>query len=57
MTPACRPFFHYFAPAALLELGLTRLTTLKAFRQYATTMVISIQKPEPMSRLEETGLL
>lgn len=55
--PACRPFFHYFAPAALLELGITRLTTLKAFRQYSATMVISIQKPQPMLLPEEAGLL
>jgi ubiquinone/menaquinone biosynthesis C-methylase UbiE len=47
--PACRPFFHYFVPVALVELGITRLTTLKTFRQFATTMLISTQKPGAVS--------
>jgi len=43
--PGPRPFFHYFAPLAMVELMLTRLSQVAPFRRFGTTLLVSIYKP------------
>jgi SAM-dependent methyltransferase len=40
-----RPFFHYFAPLAMVELLLTRISQFALFRRSGTTLLVSIGKP------------
>jgi ubiquinone/menaquinone biosynthesis C-methylase UbiE len=47
--PAPRPFFHYFAPVALVELLITRLTRVHSFEQFSTTLLITMQKPPSLA--------
>jgi len=43
--PGPRPFFHYFAPLAMVELLLTRISQFALFRRFGTTLLVSIGKP------------
>jgi len=43
--PTPRPFFHYFAPLALVELLMTRLVQVGPLQQFGATLLISLQKP------------
>jgi hypothetical protein len=45
--PTPRPFFHYFAPLALVELLLTRLLQFSPLQQFGATLLISMRKPLP----------
>jgi 2-polyprenyl-3-methyl-5-hydroxy-6-metoxy-1,4-benzoquinol methylase len=43
--PGPRPFFHNFAPLALGELLMTRLSQLRPFQSFGTTLLVSMRKP------------
>ena len=43
--PGPRPFFHNFAPLALFELLMTRLSQLRPLQSFGTTLLVSIRKP------------
>ena len=43
--PGPRPFFHYFAPLATVELVLTRVSQFALFRRFGTTLLVSVGKP------------
>jgi ubiquinone/menaquinone biosynthesis C-methylase UbiE len=45
--PTPRPFFHFFAPVALMELLMTRLLQFGPLQHLSATMLISLQKPVP----------
>jgi ubiquinone/menaquinone biosynthesis C-methylase UbiE len=51
--PGPRPFFHYFVPVALVELMLTRLTQTQLFQRFATTLLVTMQKPAGLAELFE----
>jgi 2-polyprenyl-3-methyl-5-hydroxy-6-metoxy-1,4-benzoquinol methylase len=51
--PARRPFFHYFAPIALVELLMTRLSQLRPLQRFGTTLFVTIRKPRRPSTLRE----
>lgn len=43
--PAPRPFFHYFAPFAVVELLMVRLSQLRPLQRFGTTLFVTIRKP------------
>jgi len=43
--PGPRPFFHHFAPLAVGELLITRLTQFRPFQPFGTALLVSIHKP------------
>ena len=43
--PGPRPFFHNFAPLALGELVMMRLSQLRPFQSFGTTLLVSMRKP------------
>jgi ubiquinone/menaquinone biosynthesis C-methylase UbiE len=47
--PGPRPFFHNFAPLALFELFMTRLSQLRPLQSFGTTLLVSIRKPPQRS--------
>ena len=53
--PAPRPFFHNFAPLALFELLMTRLSQLRPLQSFGTTLLVTIRKPHGCSVVHARG--